>query len=488
MESTVSIAKPWRRRMNHLSRYTSVHFLLVFLFTAFYTRAQALTTDAQENVIVGNVIVEGNHRTRGSIILREMAIKSGDTIAAPQLAEKIEIDRRKVVNTNLFITVQILTKPNEDSLRTDLKIVVKERWYLIVFPVFDLADRNFNEWWYDRNRDLRRTTYGVYMSYGNVTGRNDKLRFLAEFGFIPKFDLSYSLPYIDKAQKTGITVGGSYSLNKSMAFRTWKDKLDFINSESINRERFYTFVNITRRNKYYTFHSLDLRFSHANISDTIAALNPNYLLNSRTKQNFFQLTYSFTYDKRDNAQYALRGAAAGIQVSKLGLLPSDDINQLYLYGSYRKYLPISKRWYANTGFRFRISAPKRQPYLQTVGLGYRNDLVRGYELYVIDGQDYALIKNEVKYKLFSFQKQLGWIPVRQFNTIPLAAYLNTFADAGYVQNKYSEFSNTGLGNKMLFGAGAGLDVVTFYNIVARMNLTYNAKGERRFFFNIYREF
>lgn len=471
-----------------MHRYKIICLLVLLSGFAKSICAQPVTPDENRQVIIGNVVVEGNHRTRGAIILREMAIRSGDSIPAPELDERIEIDRRKVVNTNLFITVAIVTKPNEDSVRTDIRILVKERWYLIVFPVFSLADRNFNEWWYERKRDIRRTTYGVYMSYGNVTGRNDKLRFLAEFGFIPKFDLSYSLPYIDKAQKTGITVGASYLLNKSMAFRTWRDKLDFVNSEAINRERFYTFVNITRRNKYYTFHSLDLRYSHANISDTIAALNPNYLLDRQTRQNFFQLTYSFSYDKRDNAQYALSGQTGGIQISKLGLLPMDDINQLYVYGSYRKYIPISKRWYANTGVRFRVSAPKRQPYLQTVGLGYRNDLVRGYELYVVDGQDYALLKSEVKLKLFSIQKQFSWIPISQFNTIPIAAYLNTFADAGYVQNRYPELSNTGLGNKMLYGAGAGLDVVTFYNMVVRFNLTFNAKGERRFFFNVSREF
>ena len=474
--------------MNQPLRYIQITILAILVFTVSLSYSQTIVADKDQNVIIGNVIVEGNVRTRGNIILREMAIKTGDTISAQQLPEKIEIDRRKVVNTNLFVTVEILPKPNEDSIHTNIHIILKERWYLIVFPVFSLADRNFNEWWYDRNRDIRRTIYGVYMSYGNLTGRNDKLRFLAEMGFIPKFDLSYSLPYIDKAQKTGITVGASYSLNKSMAFRTWKDKLDFVSSESINKERFITYVSLTRRNKYYTFHSLDLRYSHANISDTIAALNPNYLLNKRTKQNFFQLSYSFTYDRRDNAQYALRGQTAGLQISKLGLLPSDDINQVYVYGSYRKYIPIAKRWYANTGFRFRVSGPKRQPYLQTIGLGYRNDLVRGYELYVIDGQDYALIKNELKFRLFSIQKHFDWIPVKQFNTIPLAAYLNTFADAAYVQNKYPELSNTRLGNKALYGAGAGLDLVTFYNIVARMNLTFNAKGERRFFFNVFREF
>jgi outer membrane protein assembly factor BamA len=474
--------------MNPIKCYKEICFL--FFVLSFTNRAFSQVTDSDSvaTIVIGNIGVEGNHKTRGSIILREMAIKTGDTLSTTLLKEKLEIDRRKVVNTNLFVTVDLLTQPNADSVRTDIRIVVKERWYFISVPVFQLADRNFNEWWYERKRDLSRTTYGVYLSYGNVTGRADKLRFLAEFGFIPKFEIAYTLPYLDKAQKTGITVGTSYSINKTTAFRTWRDKLQYFNSEDINRKRFYTYVSITRRNKYYTFHTADLRWSYSKISDTIANLNPNYLLNGRKIQRYFQLTYTFSYDKRDNVQYALSGQSYGVQVSKLGLLPSDDVNTLYFYGSYRKYIPISKRWFFNTGVRGRISFPKRQPYLQTIGLGYRNDLVRGYELYVVDGQDYALLKNELKYKLFSFQKHLSFIPVRQFNTIPIAAYINTFADAGYVKNSYPEFSNTKLGNSMLYGAGAGLDLVTFYNILARFNITLNGKGERRFFFNISREF
>lgn len=474
--------------MNPFKCCQEIYFLLFLCMISHWANSQTVVADSSGHVVVGDITVEGNHRTRTGIIMREMAIRRGDTLSADVLKEKMEIDRRKVINTNLFITVDLLTRANADSVHTDIRIVVKERWYLIILPVFQLADRNFNEWWYERKRDLSRTTYGVYMSYGNVTGRADKLRFLAEFGFIPKFEIAYTLPYIDKAQKTGITIGTSYSINKTTAFRTWRDKLQYFNSEDINRERLVSYISITRRNKYYTFHSADLRWSQTSISDTIAALNPNYLLKGRTRQRYLQLTYTFSYDKRDNAQYPLLGQTLGLQVSKIGLLPSDDVNMLSMYGSYRKFIPLGKKWYFNTGLRGRLSFPKRQPYIQTIGLGYRNDLVRGYELYVVDGQDYALLKNELKYKLFSFQKHFSFIPVRQFNTLPLAAYINTFADAGYVKNSYPEFSNTKLGNSMLYGAGAGVDMVTFYNIVARFNLTVNGKAEKRFFFNIAREF
>jgi outer membrane protein assembly factor BamA len=279
----VTKQKHGQGRMKDTLRYQTIYFLFAFFFFAGPLRAQS-PVDSTAHVIIGDIRVEGNHRTRTGIITRELAIKSGDTIRTNLLAETLEIDRRKIVNTNLFVIVEMIPEPNADSVRTNVRVVVKERWYLIATPVFQLADRNFNEWWYDRNRDFSRTIYGIYLSYGNVSGRADKLRVLAEFGFIPKFEVSYSLPYLDKAQKTGITVGASYSSNKTMAYRTWRDKLSYLNSEDINKKRFYSFVTLTRRNKYYTFHSLDLRWSSTNITDTIAILNPNYFLKGRTKQ------------------------------------------------------------------------------------------------------------------------------------------------------------------------------------------------------------
>jgi len=438
---------------------------------------------------IGNISVEGNYRTRTTIILREMALKPGDSLTEKELLNRLEIDRRKIVNTNLFISVEMQHFPDQDdNSLINIRIAVKERWYFLTLPVFQLADRNFNEWWYDRNRDIRRVTYGLYMSYRNLTGRADQLRLLAEFGFTPKYEISYSLPYIDKAQKTRVNIGISYTTNKTMPFRTWNDKLDYFNSENLNRERFYTYLNVTRRNQFYGFHSLDLRWNYLELSDTITRLNPNYLGGFKKSQNYFQLTYTYNYDRRDNVQYPLRGFNYGVQAGKLGLLPTDNLNQSYVYGWYRRYIPVGERWFFNTGIKARISAPIRQPYPQTLGLGYRLNLVRGYELYVIDGQHYALWENEFKYRLFDFKKTIPWIPIRQFNTIPITVYLNSFTDLGYVRNYYPEFSNTRLGNQLLVGAGLGLDVVTFYNIIFRLNYTINALGERRFFFQVGRSF
>jgi outer membrane protein assembly factor BamA len=378
--------------------------------------------------------------------------------------------------------------PRQETGATDIQVVLKERFYVMPLPVFQLADRNFNEWWYDRNRDISRTTYGMYFSYANVTGRADRLRVLTEFGFLPKYEISYSLPYIDRKMRLGVSAGVSYATNKSIAFRTWNDKLDFLQSDDINRKRLTVFGSMTYRKKFYDFHSVDARWLQASLSDTIMRLNPKYVIPGDSMQRYFQLTYTYSYDKRDVGQYPLRGRMYGLQLSKRGFLPSDDVNQGIIYGWYHHYLPLGERWFANSAVRGRYTLAKDPGYMYNPGLGFGQDYVRGYELYVVDGKDYVVWKNEAKFKLFEVRKFFGWVPIRQFNTLPIAAYFNAFADAGYARNQFPARSNTNLGNKWIAGAGMGLDIVTFYNIVGRLNYTFNGLGEKRLFFSIGREF
>ncbi|MFN3589506.1 MAG: outer membrane protein assembly factor, partial [Spirosomataceae bacterium] len=127
--------------------------------------------------------------------------------------------------------------------------------------------------------------------------------------------------------------------------------------------------------------------------------------------------------------------------------------------------------------------------VQTVGLGFSANLVRGYELNVIDGQTFFLGKTNFKYKLFDKVFDLSkLIKIKQFNTLPIASYATFYADAGYVRNTVPQNSNTSLGNKWLYGGGVGLDIITFYNTIGRFNYSVNREGEGRVYFTVVRGF
>ena len=121
-------------------------------------------------------------------------------------------------------------------------------------------------------------------------------------------------------------------------------------------------------------------------------------------------------------------------------------------------------------------------------LGYQKQIIRGYEVYVIEGPEYILNKTTFKKKIFSRAYNWRAMPIPQFRHIPLAIYLKTYADVGYVSNYPHYEINSRLTNKLLSGVGMGIDIVGSYDMVFRFEYTYNAEGNRGFFFNIKKYF
>jgi Omp85 superfamily domain len=248
------------------------------------------------------------------------------------------------------------------------------------------------------------------------------------------------------------------------------------------------FVSISRRQKFYGYHVVDFRYNFTNLADTITKLNENYLSQNQSNQRFGQLTYTYFYDNRDNVQYAQRGKIWAIQLSRSGLFGGDNVNLWETNLDWLQFVPISKKIFFSYIAEVKATLPIKQPFLQTRGLGYGSDLVRGYELYVIDGQHYAYLKTNLRYKLFDKTFHLKFLKISQFNTIPITIYPNIYADIGYVVNNYANLNNSRLANRPLAGVGLGLDVVTWYNVVARFNYSGNQMGEWRPYFSIGREF
>lgn len=473
--------------------------LLIFWLILSTIRAFGQITSPDSVVLIRDIQLRGNLRTRDRIVLRELELKPGDTVRVADLPAKLAWDERKLNNTNLFITVSVTARPLPDSIIRQpgptpvaIDVTMKERWYLLAYPVFDLADRNFNEWWYDRGRSLRRVIYGGRLDYRNVTGNNDRLAGIAEFGFLNRFFLSYSRPYIDRAQRTGLRFEGLYQTNPELAYRSRADKLVFLRTEEVLRTRMFAGASVTHRRGFYQFHALGLRYVRNQIADTVARLNPLFYGNGRTRQHYLQLSYGFRLDRRDNVAYPLRGTLLTGEAIWYGLLPRDDLRQVELVTSAARFWTLGKqpknRWFASMGVRGQVIFPKNQPYNDLRGLGYNQEVVRGYELFIIDGQHFGLWKNSLRYRLFNTVKQIRWLKVKQFNTFPIAAYLTGFADAGYVKSSIAQQFESKLANRLLIGTGVSLDVVTFYNLVGRFSTTINAQGQQGFYVNLAQEF
>ncbi|MDX2305391.1 MAG: hypothetical protein NW226_21450 [Microscillaceae bacterium] len=440
------------------------------------------SSESRNYVIINRVLIEGNRKTQERIILRELDVQVGDTIYLPQADTILIRNKNKIFNTNLFVQVDV-SLVRETYFEALLHIKLDERWYIFPAPIFELSDRNFNEWINTYNADLGRTNYGMRLVVENFRGRKEKLDALVQFGFTQKFGLLYEIPYIDRKQKHGLIFDLIYAQNKSIAYRTTDNKLSFIDSSSLVLERFEAGLSLTKRNAFYGVHRFEIKYFNNYVADTILRLNPSYFLNADNRQEYLRFAYNFTYDKRDIAAYPLKGSLLIFNFQRNGLGFLKGLNSTHFSLGYGKYNDLGKKFYLENIFKVQASFQPSQPYYNAKALGYGADVLRGYELYVVDGQGFFTNKNTLRYQLFKTQKTLGFVPLAQFRKIPLAAYITAYFDTGYVRDRYFTEGNQRLSNKFLYGGGLGFDLVTFYDLVLKLNYSINREGETGFYLN-----
>lgn len=441
-------------------------------------------------VLINRVFIVGNRLTREQIIMRELSVKPGDLIYNLDLPQLIDLDKKKLINTRLFNTVEIRTMQLEEN-KIDLLIDLNERWYTFPSPIFELSDRNFNEWWQNYDHDFKRVNYGLRLYQFNMRGRNETLRAIAQFGFQRRFDLMYRFPYIDKKQKHGLSVEFGFYETKNLAYQTLDHKYVFAESDEILRNERRAGLTYSYRRSFYKTHSLNVAYRDMQVNDIVIDSNANYIHGELLQQKYPTVSYQFNSDHRDVSAYPLKGNQVLLYVAQNGLGISDDLNNFEMSILYSKYFDLKKGFYLSNNFIGYYSNAENIPYANYGVLGQRKQFVRGYELYVVEGPRYYLNKTTFKKLIFNRNYHLALMPARQFRYIPISVYLKTYADLGYVKNYpyYEERNfNTRLSDKLLFGTGLGLDVVGFYDMVLRFEYSFNAEREHGFFFHVKKEF
>jgi outer membrane protein assembly factor BamA len=453
-------------------------------------RKRVTLPDTSQYLEINKIIITGNTLTRNSIIQRELALKPGDIIQESYLPEVLEKDRRKIFNLRLFHTVVIHPIDAGDN-KIDLLIELEERWYTFPIPIFRLSDRNFNEWWENYNHDFSRVNYGLKLYQYNLWGRNHTLIFTSQFGFQKRFELTYRVPYINAKQKQGLIFEMDLIEAKNVADSTVNHKLDFFKFNRVLRNTKGVGLTYTYRNNFYNHHRIKYEYRQTNIADTLQDLNPNYLGKNRTRQTYDAITYEFVSDHRDVIAYPLHGSLFNLHIQKYGVGLHDDLNKTDGYASFAGFIDLKKNFFlSNLSFLY-LSTPDKLPYFNYGAMGYDKIFIRGYEVYVIEGPKFFLNKTTVKKRIFSRNWNLDFWQIEQFNYFPLAIYLKAYADWGYVHT-YSAYNdnslNTMLSNKFLGGAGVGVDIVTAYDVVLRLEYTFTSQNTNGFFLHIKKEF
>ncbi len=438
------------------------------------------TVTADSVFRIGHINISGNKTTKTGIVTREFLLHEGDSLPVKLIAEKLKLTRQNLLNTSLFLFVDIFTASPSPGVM-DVYINLRERWYIWPMPIFELADRNLNEWWL--RKDLNRTNYGLFLVKDNFRGRGEQVQFLFRAGYSRRYGLYYNIPYINKNKTSGINIQATYSRNHEIAYQSMNNRLQFFkDKEQDVREELGIMLGYTYRRNLYNTHVLSSEFRKASIADTIAKINTDYFLNSDSSFQFVGVTYKFKHDRRDIAAYPLKGYYYDLEVCHKHTGKGSTVNNIgHVIASYRQHVQLASRFYFAASIKGKLSSSARQPYYLLRALGYSTDFVRGYELYVQDGKHYTLVKTNFKYNLLRERKvELPMIGLEKFSTVPIAMYLNLFSDLGYVWGQPG-FSQNPQNNTLLIGSGIGLDYVTYYNMVLRAEYAINREKESGFY-------
>jgi outer membrane protein assembly factor BamA len=446
-------------------------------------------------VNVERIRIIGNKKTKNRIITREIDIQTGSGYQLSELKKLVKLDENKIFNTGLFNSVKseiafVQNTPND----VEIIFFTEERWYIWPSVIFSLADRNVSDWLFNQGAATDRFEYGFRFDQFNVRGLNERLRVMAQFGFKRRFALGYRIPYLNKKQKLGMGINFSYSEFDQVDLFNRRDKRLFVDADSLFGDLsgrniistdLYGSIDFTYRESFYNTHTVALYYNKIDIVDTLGIINPDYLGNGKSVQNSFNIRYNFRRDFRDRNNYPLSGFLIDARVEKKGIGIFNDINQGSSTVFLSRFRPLKHNFNIASSFTAYTSFPQNQPYTTMRALGFANELLKGYELYVIQGQHFVMHKSELKKQLFSIEANLGKLmPLKQFRKVPIAAYFKIFFDQGYVQNNLPRNTESILSNRYIYSYGAGLDLVTYYDAVLRLEYSINALNEGGFFINV----
>lgn len=456
---------------------------LVYSQGSYFSDSTTQKTEAPDSTVklqLRKIIITGNKKTKSYIILREMQVKPGDSVIISQMQSALETARSFIYNTTLFVEVNV-SPVIINSNDFDIVVEVVERWYIFPIPVFQLADRSYNEWIEKYNANLDRVSYGIRFYHKNASGRNDQFSITLINGFTRNISFNYKAPYSNPALTEGVSVDGGFSQTREIPFLTSNENniLYFKNDDFVKNEWFVSAAYISRKGlkKRETF---TLGFRHIKVDDSIISqrFNPTFFNSKKNFQNFPELEYKLQFINVDNILYPLKGYTASFIINKRGLQFMDNINRLTLRAAYNLYFTYPGKLYSSFRFSGEIKLPFDQPYINRRALGYKDDYLRGDEYFVIDGVASALAKFDLKKEVLKFYLPT-FLKSKTYNRLPFTVYAKTFVDMGYAYIK-PEF-DTKLNNRLLYSGGFGIDILTLYDFKLSIEYSLNQLGQKGLF-------
>lgn len=432
---------------------------------------------------INDIVITGNKRTRSFIVMREVPFRAGQELSENELNALLVLTREQLMNTSLFVDVNphvALHAGNEVTIAVDLK----ERWYFFPLPYFRLVDRNFNQWWVEQKRSLDRVNYGIKFTQNNITGRNDNLDVWLINGYTQQVTLRYDLPFFDRQLKRGFNIGIISSTQKEINYATGDNKQLFFKQEDVTKKALRFDLTYSYRPDVRQRHYFRVSYNDESVADTILKINPNYYPELSTHFRYVDFNYTYKYYNVDYISYPSRGFLFEGNLYRRGITGNDGLWQLTARAV--RAVPLAKKTFLHLEGLAMLKAPFKEYFVNERMFGYGYFQLRGLEYNVVDGVFGGALKTTLHKEVLSFILHNPF-KSKTHDRIPFRIFMKAYGDLGYAYTPNPNLTNT-LNNTLLRTWGFGMDIVSIYDFVFKIEYSFNQLGKNGLFLQTRNDF
>ncbi len=423
---------------------------------------------SQSVVVLKDIQLAGNKKTKSFVILNELPVTVGDTIEINRIPSLKKEIAHNVFNTGLFNYVTV-----KDSLQANnlyLTIQVAERWYIWPYPILEQADINFSSFLYYQN--WSRINYGIMTMWYNFRGRRDFLKFKIRKGYKQQYGITYYNPYLNKGNRLAYSLEANRNIRHEYPITVRDMKFAYYRNDTINvYDNLFSKATLYYRWNLYTSLAVSLSYNRTKyaIPENTELYNFPFLPNR--PYTYWKPAISLTWDKRDIHYYPLSGFYLSLQTAYSQYTEGTQEHFLSIATDIRRYVAINQKIFLSARLYF-------YPLVCNFVYDYPafvSKHIRASDFLIYPTR--ALLQTSFRYNILPQRSfDLRFIPWSKINKPFLAVYTGFFADAAIIPEQY-------LQDKRLMSAGAFIDFVTYYDKVLRIEAGINSLNQIGIYLN-----
>ena len=440
-------------------------FLFFIIFIPFCGISQNLCK-------VNKITLTGNNKTVSKLILNECEFLQLDSLKCYEIEDLVERSKNNLLNTSLFNTVDIIWTISESIV--DFEIIVSERWYYWLYPIFEQADRNLSSFFYYRN--WHKLNYGLAFDWQNFRGRNEILKFKFRLGYKQHYSLYYLLNQFGHQSQHGLWLGSDFFRQKQVISEIINNKANYFSADKDVYNNFRIESGYSLKFKIYSKFKARLIYENFYFDNHLSEIYDGYLELNNGK-SLISPEAKFEYDKRDNINYPLVGNFVLFRMKYVGLLKNyyNHLQSDFKFQS--NYKLCGSRLFASTHLNMffiqDFSSQTNFP-LYFAEQYFAENLIRGYEYFYLFSKEYYSIQQSFSFVLSKYREHnISFIRYEKFNKPFTRIYLKTFIDVAYSGPYLYEGNNNDMNDKILWSTGAGIAFETYYDRVLELRIAYN---------------